>query len=251
MARKKKIEFKLNPEWMYKEPIDFEYNKYTLLDYLQKCEKNFDSLKIYPDFVELSLHIANNQSILKENVLLLTEKKFQSFDDEILLKELFPKKPREISEEEKNELDKTLQFSNLKLYDAFNLAKSVWTIAFDNIDVSLKKNKEKKLVGSGFIYFHNKFNNKLYVWQFTLARNKQNFLNFKTPLKKIYEAEPNETDNFNTIIEANTTWKNIELVKKLPTFEVKSYQDLPIEETILPIVKRKILGIIIQSKQKV
>jgi hypothetical protein len=45
MARKKKISFKLNPEWMFKEPLDFEYNKYTLLDYLQKCEKNFDNLR--------------------------------------------------------------------------------------------------------------------------------------------------------------------------------------------------------------
>ncbi len=34
---------------------------YTLLDYLQKCEKNFDSFQIYPDFVELSLHLANIQ----------------------------------------------------------------------------------------------------------------------------------------------------------------------------------------------
>ena len=38
MGRKKKMPFKLNPEWMLKEPLDFEYNKYTLLDYLQKCE---------------------------------------------------------------------------------------------------------------------------------------------------------------------------------------------------------------------
>ena len=46
MGRKKKIPFKLNPEWMLKEPLDFEYNKYTLLDYLQKCEKNFDNFEI-------------------------------------------------------------------------------------------------------------------------------------------------------------------------------------------------------------
>ena len=29
MARKKKMSFKLNPEWMLKEPLDFEYNKYN------------------------------------------------------------------------------------------------------------------------------------------------------------------------------------------------------------------------------
>ena len=103
MGRKKKMLFKLNPEWLLKEPIDFEYNKYTLLDYLQKCEKGFDKLEIYPDFVELSLHLANLQSLVKENTLLLTNKKFESCDDEILLKELYPKKPRELSTEEEGE----------------------------------------------------------------------------------------------------------------------------------------------------
>ena len=88
MARKKKISFKLNPEWMFKEPLDFEYNKYTLLGYIQKCEQSLNNFEIYPDFVELSLHLANIQSLNKENTLLLTDKKFQSCDDEILLRDL-------------------------------------------------------------------------------------------------------------------------------------------------------------------
>ena len=71
MGRRKKIAFKLNPEWMLTEPLDFEYNKYTLLDYLQKCEKSLDKFEIYPDFVELSLHLANIQSLHKENTLKL------------------------------------------------------------------------------------------------------------------------------------------------------------------------------------
>ena len=100
MGRKKKTSFKLSPEWMLKEPIDFEYNKYTLLDYLQKCEKRFNNLEIYPDFVELSLHLANIQSLVKENTLLLTNKKFESCDDEILVKELVAKKPRELTKDE-------------------------------------------------------------------------------------------------------------------------------------------------------
>jgi hypothetical protein len=108
MSRKKKIAFKLNPEWMFKEPLDFEYNKYTLLDYIQKCEKGFDKMEVYPDFVEISLHLANLQSIVKENTLLLTNKKFESCDDEILVKELIPKKPRELTEEEEKELNETI-----------------------------------------------------------------------------------------------------------------------------------------------
>jgi hypothetical protein len=153
MGRKKKISFKLNPEWMFKEPLDFEYNKYTLLDYLQKCDQSFDKFELYPDFVELSLHLANIQSISKENTLLLTNKKFESPDDEILVKELTPKKPRKLTETEENELDKTLRFSGPKLFDAFNIAKSIWNIAFESIDLYLRKNKNNLVSGSGYIFF--------------------------------------------------------------------------------------------------
>ena len=42
MGLKKQKYFKLRPDWMLAEPIDFEYNKYTLLDYIQKCENRQD-----------------------------------------------------------------------------------------------------------------------------------------------------------------------------------------------------------------
>ena len=94
MATKtKKSTFQLDPEWIFQDPIDFEHKKYTLLAYLQKCDKRFDELKIYPDFVELSLHLANLQSISKENTMLTIKKKLTSNDDEILFKDLIAKRP--------------------------------------------------------------------------------------------------------------------------------------------------------------
>lgn len=246
MARKKKIEFKLNPEWMFKEPIDFEYNKYTLLDYLQKCEKSFDNLKVYPDFVELSLHVANLQSLIKENTLLLTNKKFESCDDEILLKELYAKKPREISKEEQEELEKTLKYSNLKLFDAFNIAKSVWSIAYENVSINLKKNKHGAVVGAGFCVFYENDENKVYVWEYQIKKQKKENSNYKIYLNKIHEGN-HENETLNDVIETKSKWKDIEFVKKLPVFEVKCDQKLPLEETIIPLMKRKILSFIYQS----
>jgi hypothetical protein len=246
MGRKKKITFKLNPEWMFKEPIDFEYNKYTLLDYLQKCGKNFDNLKVYPDFVELSLHIANLQSLIKENTLLLTDKKFESCDDEILVKELYPKKPREITSEEEPELEKTLKFSNLKLYDAFNIAKSVWSIAYENVSVTLKKNKSGAIVGSGFTVFYDEKDNKIFVWEYEIKKPKGKLSTYKLYLNKIHE-DSHDKETLNDIIETKSKWKDINFVKKLPVFEVKSEQRLPLEETIIPLMKRKILSIIYQN----
>ena len=192
MGRKKKMSFKLNPEWMYKEPLDFEYNKYTLLDYLQKCDKSFDKFELYPNFVELSLHLANIQSIVKENTLLLTDKKFESFDDEILVKELIPKKPRKLSENEEDELDKTIKFSGPKLFDAFNIAKSIWNIAFESIDLYLRKNRKNLVAGTGYIFFYRKQIEKLYVWEYEIKTDKKDKSTNRTYLNLIYEGVADE-----------------------------------------------------------
>lgn len=245
MPRNKKISFKLNPEWMLKEPVDFEYNKYTLLDYLQKCEEKFNNLEIYPDFVELSLHLANLQSLIKENTLLLTEKKFQSCDDEILLKELVAKKPRELTKQESEQLDMTLKFSGPKLYDSFNIAKSIWNLAYDNLEVSLKKNKDSSDYGKGYIFFYRKFDEQVYVWEFEIKKIKGDILNHKTIIREIYKGSPSELTLL-SIIENNSTWKENDNCKNFPIFEAKCTHNFPMEQTLIPILKRKVTAYIYQ-----
>ena len=39
---------KLNENWITQEPLDFEYNQYTLLAYLSEVNKAFGKVKIYP-----------------------------------------------------------------------------------------------------------------------------------------------------------------------------------------------------------
>lgn len=245
MGRKKKISFKLDPEWMFKKPLDFEYNKYTLLDYIQKCEKRLDNLQIYPDFVELSLHLANIQSLGKENTLLLTKKKFESYDDEILLKELYPKKPRELSFEESLELDKTIKFSGNRLFDTFNIAKSIWNLAFDNIVVSLKRNKENLSAGMGYIYFFKKRPEKLFVWEFEIKQIEGDATNNKTYLKLIYEGNAQDV-TLSEILSNFSNWNTQENYLSYPIFEMKTNQDFPMEETIIPMMKRKLMAYIFQ-----
>jgi hypothetical protein len=245
MSRKKKISFKLNPEWMLKEPLDFEYNKYTLLDYIQKCEKGFDKLEIYPDFVEISLHLANLQSLVKENTLLLTNKKFESCDDEILVKELIPKKPRELSELEEEELIKTLKFSNSRLFDAFNVAKSIWNLAYDNIDLYIKKNRKSINSGHGYIFYYNKGEDKLFVWEYEIKKSKGDKNTHKTYLNLIYDGSSDDL-TVPEIIETFSTWNQTENFKGLPIFEIQSSQNFPMEQTLIPIMKRKITAYIFQ-----
>jgi len=246
MGRKKKIDFKLSPEWMLKEPLDFEYNKYTLLGYIQKCEQSLNNFEIYPDFVELSLHLANIQSLNKENTLLLTDKKFQSCDDEILLRDLYPKKPRKLSEDEIIELKKTIEYSNAKLYEVFNHAKSIWNVAFDTIDITLKKNKNNLHLGIGFIFFYKKQDNKVYIWEYQIKKSRKIPNINENTIKLIYE-NILEDVTLTSVIETHSTFSKTKNVKIFPVFQMECNQDLPMEQTLVPITKRKVISYIYQT----
>ncbi len=246
MATKtKNKDFELDPEWIYQDPIDFEHKKYKLLAYLQKCDKRFDELKIYPDFVELSLHLANLQSISKEKTMLTTKKKFKSCDDEILFKELIPKKIPKLDDADQLEIDKTVRYSGEKIYEAFNIAKSIWTIAQDAISVQIKKNKDRLEDGMGYIYFRRRSDEKLLVWEYEIKKEADYELSTKAYLNLIFSGSSDEK-TFTDIIEEKSTWNHTEYFKDIPVFEVKSSQEFPFEETFIPMMKRQLMSYVFQ-----
>lgn len=244
-VKTKKSNFQLDPEWILKEPIDFEHKKYTLLAYLQKCDKRFDELKIYPDFVELSLHLANLQSIDKENTMLLTNKKFTSPDDEILFKELIPKKLPNLGELEQAEIRKTVKFSGQKIYEAFNIAKSIWNVAHDSITVHIKKNKDYLECGRGYAFYRKKIDDTIFVWEYEIKKEDKEDYASKTFLSLIYTGLTDEM-TFSEILSKHSSWSDMENQKDYPVFEVRCTQDFPFQETFIPMVKRALMSYIFQ-----
>jgi hypothetical protein len=189
--------------------------------------------------------LANIQSIVKENTLLLTNKKFESFDDEILVKELIPKKPRKLSEDEESELDKTIKYSGPKLFDAFNIAKSIWNIAFESIDLYLRKNRSSLVAGTGYIFFYRKQNEKLYVWEYEIKPDKKDKSTNRTYLNLIFDGLVDEF-TLSEIIDTFSKWNQTDYYKELPIFEIKCSQNFPFEQTMVPIIKRKVMSYIFQ-----
>jgi hypothetical protein len=185
------------------------------------------------------------QSLTKEHTLLLTNKKFESCDDEIMLKDLYPKKPRQLSEEEENELTKTIQYSNNKLYDTFNFAKSIWNLAFDSVEISLKKNKGFLSSGIGYVFYYRKKENKVFVWEYQIKRDRKQPNSNKTTLNLIYGNSP-EDITLSSIIETNSSFVKSKNYKTFPVFEMQCNQDFPMEQTIVPIMKRKVIAYIFQ-----
>ena len=238
------IRFLLNTDWVINEPIDFEHKKYILLGYLKKLDNLISENKLYPTFIELSLHLASLQTLIKEDVILYTDKIFKSFDDEILLKELKAKKIPNLSIDDKIELDKIIKYSTTKVLDYFNIYKSYWSFIYDSINLSIKRNKKNLDSNIGFLIYHDKKNNNIYVWEYKIKKYQLEVEEYYNDLNLIYVGDK-KNFKLNTILEQNSTFTSN--VMGLPIFNLKSDIEYPLFETLLPIFKRKVISYILQS----
>lgn len=246
MTRRKKIEFLMETDWMFEKPIDREYKEYKLLSYFQKMGDKLDKLELYPGFIELSLHLMNVQALMRDHKIIYTDKKLTNIDDEIMVKDLKFKEIPIMSEQESQEFKKILMYSAPRIMEYFNIAKSVWTIVFDSLDMKIKRNKKNILHPKGFFYFidHEK---KHYVWEYTIKQETRYNPQQMTKVKLIYQDQINEL-TIPKIINTFSTFESIDK-KTGPIFLMTSKDIFPINETLLPMFKRRIAGIISQTKK--
>ena len=90
----------MDTDWMFEKPIDREHKEYKLLSYFQKMGEKLDKMELYPGFIELSLHLANVQTLIKDKKIIYTNKKLESVDDELLVKDLKLKDIPELNDDE-------------------------------------------------------------------------------------------------------------------------------------------------------
>jgi len=243
--KNKEIEFIMDTDWVFQKPIDREHKEYKLLSYFQKMGEKLDNMELYPSFIELSLHLVNIQTLIKDKKLIYTNKKFESIDDELLVKDLKNKDIPEMSPEELEQFNKILRYSAPRLMEYFNVAKSVWSIAYENIEINIKKNKKNIHKTKGFFYFKQKKSGNLYVWEYEIKPVAKGSPEQKTLINLIYsESKDNLTipkiiTNFSTLEDEKT---------KLPVFEMICNDIFPINETLLPLFKRKLIGYLNQNK---
>jgi hypothetical protein len=244
MGRKKKIEFLMNTDWMFEKPIDREHKEYKLLSYFQKMGEKLDNLELYPGFIELSLHLANVQTLVKDKKLLYTDKKFSSIDDELLVKDLKIKDVPEMSHDEYEEFIKILSYSTPRIYEYFNIAKSVWETVYDCVNLKMKKNTKNILLNKGYFYFNT--SEKTYIWEYEKKPAAKGSPESKVFVNLISENEKNNLSISKLI--TNFTKIDLEESKKLPIIEMVSRGDFPINETLLPMFKRKLISYIDQKQ---
>jgi hypothetical protein len=246
MAKKKKIEFLMNTDWMFEKPIDREYKEYKLLSYFQKMGDKLDRLELYPGFIELSLHLMNVQALMRDKKIVYTDKKLNNIDDEIMVKDLKVKPLPEMTTEEMMEFRDILSFSAPRIMEYFNVAKSVWTIVFDSLDMKLKRNKKNILHPKGYFFYTETESKKTHVWEYQIKKETKTNPQRMTNINLIYSDELGEL----TIPKIITTFSTYDSKDKRmgPVFQMSSNGIFPIDETLLPLFKRRIAGLISQTK---
>jgi len=242
--RNKKVKFIMDTDWLFEGILDAEQKQYVLLDYFQKMNKHLERMEVYPMFIELSLHLGNIQTLINQNKILYTDRKLTSNDDELVLSDLKVKDIPILDDEELIEYQKILKTCQPQLHDYFNYAKSIWSIVYDSIEVVVKRNKMNLQSKSGFFYYKTK--EKLYIWMYTTKKVYKSNNQTKTTLQLIYDGEYLDLTIPEIISKFSKTYeKNNE--SDFPIFEVLCNDIFPLEETLVPIFKRRVLAYINQT----
>ena len=234
----------MDTDWLFQGILDAEQKQYVLLDYFQNLNKHLELMEVYPMFIELSLHLGNIQTLLNKNQILYTNKKFLTNDDELVLSDLKVKDIPVLADEEIDEYHQILKNTQPQLFYYFNFAKSIWSMVYDSVDIVVKKNKNNFKSNSGFFYFKSK--NIVYVWQYTTKKVYRVKNQSKTTTKLVYEGPQNNLTMLEIISKFSKTYEKNEEVNN-PVFEMFCKDIFPLEETLIPIFKRKVLTYISQS----
>jgi len=244
--KNKGIEFIMETNWLFEKPIDKEHKEYKLLGYFQKVGEKLDKMELYPWFIELSLHLASLQTLIKDKKYLYTNKKFNTVDDELLVKDLKIEQIPEMNQEEIQEFISILKFSAPKMMEYFNIAKSVWSVVFDSIDIKIKKNKKNIPTNKGYFFYNEIKTNNLYVWEYNVIPASTKSIEKKTLVNLIY-SEPKGKLTIPKIINTLSQWSDEVEKPTLPVFEMKCSDIFPINETLLPLFKRKLISYVNQE----
>ena len=235
------IKFILPPDWFLKDPIDFEHKEYVLNSFLIKVEDALSRGEIYPYFTEISLHLASIGSYLKNSKYVVVKKEFESYDDEVMLYELKSKRTRKkLSDEQEKEIHHILVSAHEKMLQYFAICRGIWDLSFESTSIKLRKNKKNLDTLKSYTVYQDLFNKEVYVWECMLSKISEKKSDTKMSFKLIYKGNDKK---FSEVIEQNSTSKDI----TYPIFEAFSTQNLPLEQTLLPLFKRKVQSYFTQT----
>lgn len=220
---------KLNPNWITKGSLDFEYKKYILLDYITKVKEKLLSYEIYPYLSDLIEHYRSLKELLiqkdtLENKQLIGidfekfELLYDDIDDELFL-----------------QIEKIIKFSLQQFGECILIGKKL----YDEID------NEINFFHVGILpnYFNEGYiitiTDKINLYSYMMNKVIMDDINYRIVITRKIET------NIDSILISPDTIKEkyiLPLCDYVPaTFTGHIDRKISVEDTLLPILKRKII----------
>ena len=98
--------------------------------------------------------------------------------------------------------------------------------------------------GSGLAFYHDKFTHKHHVWHYELKKINKKAREYKCVFNLLYEGDKKTTLKE---LKSNADEFKKSLMYKYPVFELSSVHNLDLDQTLVPIFKRKIMNHVFQS----
>lgn len=207
--------------WMFKDPIDFEHKKYVLLSTFQKYDNDFDELKIYPTFTEISFHFADAMTILKDGKFLAFSKSFEETTHNLQVDELQAGDvPKDLYK--MDDFNEYIEYSKTNHMKYFGLFESLWKKLNWSTQVLIKENNDNIYLGKGYIDLYYRGEKIYFSYERKPKSNKSK--NFYIELKQIQGLDDNGS--------------------LLPILEVRTDDFFPLNESVLPCIKSRINHIV-------
>lgn len=229
---------KLNPNWITEGLIDYEYKKYILLAYLQEVNQQFNEQKLYPFLSDLIFHYKNLLGIKKNKEVATNSfpKKMTKMD---LEKFKFHYEKMIGDDKYMNEIENILEFAIPKMNQQLVDGKELYEFVENKLEIFpvgiVPLNVE---IGYMLLRDGEKRNTRVYEFQITIFENQnEKFRGIKTDFLCTYQVSI--TNTFEKI-KSDLIFKN-RSIPNPATYAIESKIEFPLEETLLPIAKRRLV----------
>lgn len=228
----------LSETWFAEGYIDFELKKYTLLAYLQEVTRCFDENKLYPQLSDLVFHY-NNLCAFRENKQVLQQffpKRLSKIDQE-RLQILYERMVED--EDIMLQLEEIIQYAIGRLAPTIRSGTDIYEFVEDRLSITpvgLIPLDTKE----GYMFLSNGTSRQTRVYQYRLSifeKHNEKYRAIKTELidtrrrsiVHTYEQMKGE------LLRARTSLPNPAV------YSVETELTYPLEETLLPIAKRRLV----------
>ncbi len=226
----------LSPNWLTEGLIDFEYKKYLLLGYLKQIEREFDETRLYPFLGEL-VHHYESLKLLKEQKEQVS-KVFPTKVSRIDLQKMTLEYEKMLEDEEfMGVIEQILEFALPRLQMQLKNGSEIYEIV-DN-DMSIEPIGIIPLMRQeGYLMIQNGAEPKvhIYCYQLTLFESaREKFRAIKTAFVHTYLKQMTQT--FESIKLDLLRQQN--MFANPATYLLHSKHSYPMQETFLPVAKRR------------